>query len=503
MKYLIGIIIGAIIGYFTNWLAIKMLFKPHKEVRFLGIKVPFTPGLIPKEKDRIAKSVGDAVGDHLLDKETIIDSLCSEKISNSIKLYFKNKFLRVKESEKTIGNILDTSLQLNIDNALKESISSTILNSEINEKIKRESSLVIEKQLLKIIEKNPKEVLLHKDYDKLKNNLIHKGNEYLDSEDLIANINNILEKNIKNLQDSEDKIKNVLPEGLIIALKVYACDNREKIAQYLKDILRTEKTEVKIKDGINKAISGMSPMIAMFLKSDIIYDKVLEYGDAFLSNEENVDDLSMLITNAIDSFSEKSISEVLKSISLENKEEIVNNISKLIVTKAKDNNVVDSFAIKIQNGLFENKNNIEEVLKTVNIDSKDLINKIIDIVNKDILKDDIIKNGVNSMVESLITVIKSKKIKEVLVSVDERIIDNISNNIVEVYNRFMKNSGKQLVDSFNVSRIIEDKINSFEVEFAEKLILEIASKELRAITWLGGLLGGIMGLLSPILGTIL
>ncbi|GAA0116773.1 DUF445 family protein [Clostridium senegalense] len=503
MKYLIGIIIGAIIGYFTNWLAIKMLFKPHKEVRFLGIKVPFTPGLIPKEKDRIAKSVGDAVGDHLLDKETIIDSLCSEKISNSIKLYFKNKFLKVKESEKTIGNILDTSLQLNVDNVLKESISSTILNSEISEKIKRDGSLVIEQQLLKIIGKNPKEVLLHKDYDKLKNNLIHKGNEYLESEELVANVNNILEKNIKNLQDSEDKIKDVLPEGLIIALKVYACDNREKIAQYLKDILRTEKTEVKIKDGINKAISGMSPMIAMFLKSDIIYDKVLEYGDAFLSNEENVDDLSMLITNAIDSFSEKSISEVLKSISLENKEEIVNNISKLIVTKAKDNNVVDSFVIKIQNGLFENKNNIEEVLKTVNIDSKDLINKIIDIVNKDILKDDIIKSGVNSMVESLITIIKSKKIKEVLVSVDEKIIDNISNNIVEVYNRFMKNSGKQLVDSFNVSRIIEDKINSFEVEFAEKLILEIASKELRAITWLGGLLGGIMGLLSPILGTIL
>ncbi|WP_061994039.1 DUF445 family protein [Clostridium sp. ATCC 25772] len=503
MKYLIGVIIGAIIGYFTNWLAIKMLFKPHKEVRILGVKVPFTPGLIPKEKDRIAKSVGDAVGEHLLDKETIIESLCSEKISNSIKSYFKDKFLKVKESEKTIGNILDTSLQLNVDNILKESISSTILNSEISEKIKRECSLIIEKQLVKIIEKNPKEVLLHKDYDKLKNNLIHKGNEYLDSEELIGNINNILEKNIKILQDSEEKLKDVLPEGLIVALKVYACDNREKIAEYLKDILKTERTEIKIKDGIDKAISGMSPMISMFLKSDMIYGKVLEYGDAFLSNEENIDDLSMLITNAIDSFSEKSISEVLNSVSLENKEEVVKNISNLIVFKAKDNNIVDGFATKIQNGLFENKNNIEEVLKTVDIDSKDLINKVIDIVNKDVLKDDIIKNVVNSMVENLITIIKNKKIKDILVSVDERIIDNISNNIVEVYNRFMQNSGKQLVDSFNISRIIEDKINSFEVEFAEKLILEIASKELRAITWLGGLLGGIMGLLSPILGTIL
>ena len=38
--------------------------------------------------------------------------------------------------------------------------------------------------------------------------------------------------------------------------------------------------------------------------------------------------------------------------------------------------------------------------------------------------------------------------------------------------------------------------------FVEKLILDIASKELKAITWLGALLGGIMGLLSPILSAL-
>ena len=54
MEYLISITVGAIIGYVTNWLAIKMLFRPQKEIRLRGKRLPFTPGLIPKEKERIA-----------------------------------------------------------------------------------------------------------------------------------------------------------------------------------------------------------------------------------------------------------------------------------------------------------------------------------------------------------------------------------------------------------------------------------------------------------------
>lgn len=62
MKFFIPALVGAFIGYITNWLAIKMLFRPHHEKRIFGIKLPFTPGLIPKEKDRIAKSVGKLLG---------------------------------------------------------------------------------------------------------------------------------------------------------------------------------------------------------------------------------------------------------------------------------------------------------------------------------------------------------------------------------------------------------------------------------------------------------
>ncbi|CCQ97618.1 hypothetical protein CULT_680005 [[Clostridium] ultunense Esp] len=46
MKFIIPILLGATIGYITNWIAIKMLFRPHYEKKIFNIHVPFTPGLI-------------------------------------------------------------------------------------------------------------------------------------------------------------------------------------------------------------------------------------------------------------------------------------------------------------------------------------------------------------------------------------------------------------------------------------------------------------------------
>ncbi|TVQ46083.1 MAG: DUF445 family protein [Gloeocapsa sp. DLM2.Bin57] len=57
---------GAIIGYFTNDLAIKMLFRPYKAL-YLGKKrLPFTPGLIPRNQERLAKRVSDTIMGSLL-----------------------------------------------------------------------------------------------------------------------------------------------------------------------------------------------------------------------------------------------------------------------------------------------------------------------------------------------------------------------------------------------------------------------------------------------------
>jgi len=64
-------VLGGIIGYFTNDLAIKMLFRPYKAVKIAGRRLPFTPGLIPRNQERLAQRVSDTIMQSLLTPEEL------------------------------------------------------------------------------------------------------------------------------------------------------------------------------------------------------------------------------------------------------------------------------------------------------------------------------------------------------------------------------------------------------------------------------------------------
>nr|WP_175586988.1 DUF445 family protein [Nostoc sp. UIC 10630] len=57
---------GGIIGYFTNDIAIKMLFRPYKAIYIAGRRVPFTPGLIPRNQERLALNISKTIMGSLL-----------------------------------------------------------------------------------------------------------------------------------------------------------------------------------------------------------------------------------------------------------------------------------------------------------------------------------------------------------------------------------------------------------------------------------------------------
>ena len=69
--YIIPPLIGAIIGYCTNYIAVKMLFRPRNEIKVLGHTLPFTPGAIPKNKPRLARAIGEVVETTFFGEETI------------------------------------------------------------------------------------------------------------------------------------------------------------------------------------------------------------------------------------------------------------------------------------------------------------------------------------------------------------------------------------------------------------------------------------------------
>ncbi len=84
VQYIVTVVMGTVIGYGTNYLAVKMLFRPKREVKVFGRTLPFTPGVIPKQKDRLAAAIGNAVGTSLLTKEDIKSRLTGEELKNAV-----------------------------------------------------------------------------------------------------------------------------------------------------------------------------------------------------------------------------------------------------------------------------------------------------------------------------------------------------------------------------------------------------------------------------------
>ena len=99
LPYLLPPVIGGIIGWSTNKLAIWMLFNPKKEKRVFGIRIPFTPGLIPRDQILIAKSLGTLIEEKLINPEEIDSRITREEVNGKI------KDLIGKAVEKNMGKL--------------------------------------------------------------------------------------------------------------------------------------------------------------------------------------------------------------------------------------------------------------------------------------------------------------------------------------------------------------------------------------------------------------
>ncbi|MDD3306777.1 MAG: DUF445 family protein [Acetobacterium sp.] len=105
LSFFIGPIIGGIIGLITNGIAIRMLFRPIKAIKVLGMTLPFTPGLIPKEKSRIAKSLGDVVANNLLNEDVIKNGLLSKAMDDKIAIAVNGLIAKKSTSDETLREL--------------------------------------------------------------------------------------------------------------------------------------------------------------------------------------------------------------------------------------------------------------------------------------------------------------------------------------------------------------------------------------------------------------
>lgn len=113
-----GAVVGGLIGYATNRLAVAMLFRPHKPWTLFGAQIPMTPGLVVKNRDRLAEAVGRSVGEDLLDQETLLHHLREARLHEVVDDIVRGYTSELKNSDATLAELLGKDLATSVHKAL-------------------------------------------------------------------------------------------------------------------------------------------------------------------------------------------------------------------------------------------------------------------------------------------------------------------------------------------------------------------------------------------------
>ncbi|MFN6460863.1 MAG: DUF445 domain-containing protein [Nostoc sp. DedVER02] len=121
-------VLGGIIGYFTNDIAIKMLFRPYQAIYIAGRRVPFTPGLIPRNQERLALNISKTIMGSLLTPQELQNLarrlLQTERVQSAILWLLRLAIEQIKtdnnqKSVKIVAGILRDLLGESLPRLLK------------------------------------------------------------------------------------------------------------------------------------------------------------------------------------------------------------------------------------------------------------------------------------------------------------------------------------------------------------------------------------------------
>ncbi|MDK0886828.1 DUF445 family protein [Clostridium perfringens] len=494
--YIIGALIGAVIGYITNWLAIKMLFRPREAKYIFGMKLPFTPGLIPKEKSRIANKVGETVGTHLLNSDSLSKALKDDKIKAKFNEVAKEKINQVINSNSTLEDSLKNTLGENyyaLKGNMIDNIAKTILESIQEEEFKNKVKFYIVDSIKERLNKNPEKIIDFINSNKFREVIINT----LEEEKTRDIIGKALLKEVKTLGKEDLTIEEVIPENIKPYIEEYVKSQKDTLVDIIKNLLRDDEVSHKIKNAINDNIPSI---VSMFLSGDVIYGKLVSLVDKSLSEEENKEYICDAALAFVHESMKKKVSDVINTVGEEKLEVISDALGDKISKKLNTEENIDSIISKL-NCKISSFNSYEEIIKVLFNDYENILIDNIDSMISQIVNNNQLSGEISKIIEKVFDKFLQNSLNDICYN-KQNLENSIMSILDNLYNDFVENKSAKVLEIVDISSIVEEQINAFEVDYAEEIIIGIANKELKAITWLGALLGGILGILSPLLSTI-
>jgi uncharacterized membrane protein YheB (UPF0754 family) len=514
---LIPPVLGAFIGYMTNYVAIRMLFRPLRPWKLFGIRVPMTPGVIPARREDLARNIGEMVGSHLLSGTEVAKALHEDRFQNELQriiddrvVHFLQKRLGPVQSlvPEKFHSYFERGIKIvrwRLLKNLHNYISGTDFTDRLQFHISEQLHSFLDREVDQLISPDKRNTI----YQVIEKGLLRFGS----SESTRAWIEAILQEKINGIIDEDKSLADVLPEQfqqlILDVLEEQAPVLLEKGAHLLHEPVVRQKLVATLCRGVDSFIASLGPIGAMaagFLSREKIERTINEYLEnnedeisSWLAEEQLKQRVAQLLRQGGEKVLNIPITRLPLQVDKEQTGDIVADISRQFVTMLLDPAVLQKLSLKLNESL-ENQSGRIFIDVLEEFWDKDELDGFINLVSKEAVS--ILHSpGVKKMVDTLVVELLEEKIMARPIGrledfLPEEVRKGISSSIREFVNELLVREIPSVVDSLDIRQLVTRKVNSLDLLQLEHLLLGIMQEQFKYINIFGAFLGFLIGCLN-------
>jgi uncharacterized membrane protein YheB (UPF0754 family) len=516
LAYLVPPLLGAFIGYLTNKVAIRMLFRPLKAWRILGIRIPMTPGVIPSKRHSFALNMGEMVGEHLLTSESIGKALKKEKFQEHLLGLIKERVGAVLHSELgPVPTLISEKFKSYFDVAvkaityqIKKSLHTFIRSDEFSRKVETfidsKFRSFLEKDLNSVLSEHERQV----SYDFIETSLSRMvANPSMDQwvEDFVFQKVHETLRQEKSLQDvlpasTQDLFLKTIEEQT----PVLFC----KFADIIKEPAVRGQIVQAVCRWIQDFVGSLGPMAAMvggFLKMDTVEGKIDQYlidkkEDIvlWLQNEEVQGRVTEMIRERGAIFLQTPLIRLLENEHEGKVSGVCEKLSRQILALLREKETItalssmirDNIEGHIQGGALPLENVLNDLFGGKGIEKFSLWMKE---EGLGLLRSKEMVITIDSILETMINGLLLRPVGRLSNLLPAGVRDGIYLSIRKMASAMLATEVPGLVHSLNIRSIVAEKVDSLDLLSLERLLLSIMEEQFKYINLFGALLGFLIG----------
>lgn len=497
-------------GYLGAWLAVRMLFRPRKPVKLLGITV-FPQGMIPRHRERLAKAIGKAVGEELMSQETVLEELFEKE-------FLRNKIRGVVDSytKDLIGRehpSLIESLPENLRKPVMETVETLQEKvGEYVEKVVRSEDTsetigsFVEDRIDEMMSRTISETVPEDTFDDILEFLQSRVHGIVREPALEKTIREFISGRVDALVHEQAPLRELFTEDAVSLLKEKAFEQIDPVVRQLADLATEDRTKNQISSLIKTEVHNYYEQLPFFKKIFVSRENLLREVDELVDEslpkriEETLqgdffaEEAQSFVGRSIDNALARPLPEIIGQVAPDQLERLKTQLTSNILRVLQGEQMEESIAGYLSDSVESLKpKRIGELLASAHPEAQSKLRSLLTSGLMDVLRKEETSQIVNDVLAKQVDSLLNSPIGRLSDHVSEEQIKKAGDTITDVIVEAARQKLPEAIEDFDIGGVVREKVNNYPAEKLEALVLSVAKDNLRMIEWFGAAFGFFIG----------